>query len=107
MRARGPDLLAVDDPVTAFFFRAGAQARDVGAAGGLGKQLAPYLFAGGERRQIFALLGFAGKRHHGRPAHAVADDEHGTELAVRALLLLPDHPLDRGCATAAIVLRPV
>ena len=87
--------------------RAGAQAGDVGTAGGFGEQLAPDLLAGGERRQIFALLVFAAKRHHGRPAHAVADDEHRAELAEGAFLLLPDHPLDRRGATAAIFLRPV
>ena len=86
---------------------AGAQARDVGAAGGLGEQLAPDLLAGGQRRQIFALLLLARKRHHGRPAHAVADDEHRAQLAEGALLLLPDHALDRRRAAAAIFLRPV
>ena len=56
MRARGPDLLAVDDPVVAVLFGAGAQARDVGAAGGLREQLAPDLLAGGELRQIMPLV---------------------------------------------------
>ena len=82
MRARGPDLLAVDDPVVALLLRARAQARDVGAAGGLGEQLAPDFFAGGQRRQIGALMLLARERHHGRPAHAVADDEHA-RLACR------------------------
>jgi hypothetical protein len=45
MRARSPDLLAVDDPVVAVLFRARAQAGDVGSPGGLGEQLAPDLFA--------------------------------------------------------------
>ena len=65
------------------------------AACGLGKQLAPDLLAGGERWQIFAPMLLARKGHHGRPAHAVADDEHRAELAEHALLLLPDHALDR------------
>ena len=80
---------------------------DVGAAGRFGEQLAPDFLAGGERRQIFALLLLAGERHHGRPAHAVADDEHRRELAERAFLLLPDHALDRRSAAAAIFLWPV
>src|ERR1700693_6003722 len=105
MRARGPDFLAVDDPVVAIFFRAGAQAGDVGSAGGFGKQLTPDFFAGRERRQVFTFLVFTGKGHHGRPAHAVADDEHSAELAERALFLLPDHALDRGRTAPTVFLR--
>src|SRR5581483_1075046 len=36
-----------------------------------------------------------------------ADDEDAGEIAERALLLLPDHALDRRSTTAAIFLRPV
>src|SRR5665213_3625135 len=107
MRARGPDLLAVDGPAIAVLFSAGAQARDVGSTGRFGKQLAPDFLARSQRRQIVALLVLAGERHHGRAAHAVADDEHRAELAEGALLLLPDHALDRGSAAAAIFLWPV
>src|SRR5579871_328310 len=107
MRARGPDLLAVDDPVVALLLGAGAQARDVGAAGGLGEQLAPDFLAGGKLRQIAALglLGAVG--HHGRAAHALADLERLRQLAVDALFLLPYDALDRRGAAAAIFLRPV
>ena len=107
MRARGPDLLAVDDPVVAFSLRARAQARDIRAARGFGKQLAPDLFAGRERRQVFSFLIFTGIGHHGRAAHAVADNEHSAELAEGALLLLPNHALDRARAATAVFLRPV
>ena len=107
MRAGGPDLLAVDDPVGAILFGAGAQAGDVGSAGGLGEQLAPDVFARRQRRQIAPLVILGGERHHGRAAHAVTDDEHARELAERALFLLPDHALDRGRAASAIFLRPV
>src|SRR5439155_21749486 len=72
-----------------------------------GEQLTPDLFTRGERRQILALLLLAGERHHGRPAHAVADDEHAAKLADRALFLLPDHALDRRRAAAAIFPGPV
>src|SRR5580704_19305572 len=107
MRARSPDLLAVDDPVVAASLRAGTQARDVRPAGRLRKHLAPDLFAGGELRQImaFVLLGAIG--HHGRAAHALADLERLRQLAVDAFLLLPDHALDRRRAAPAIFLRPV
>ena len=54
-----------------------------------------------------ALLLLAGERHHGRPAHAVTDDEHAAKLAERAFFLLPDHALDRRRATAAILLGPL
>src|SRR5262249_44084958 len=107
MRARGPDLLAVNDPVIAFLLRARAQPRDVGTAGRLREQLAPDLLAGGQRRQIFAFLLCAGKRHHRGTAHTVADDEHRAEFAERTFLLLPDHALDRRGAAAAILLRPL
>src|SRR5689334_4175170 len=107
MRARGPDLLAVDDPVVALLLGAGAQARDIGAAGGFGEQLTPDLLARRQRRQVLSLLLLAGERHHGRAAHAVADDEHAGELAERTLLLLPDHALDRRRAAAAVLLGPV
>src|SRR5215475_6429843 len=56
---------------------------------------------------MLALVPLAGEGHHGRSAHAVPDDEHRAELAESALLLLPDHPLDRRSAAAAIFLRPV
>src|SRR5664279_765010 len=107
MRARSPDLLAIDDPVIALFLSAGAQARDIGTAGGFGEQLAPDLFAGGELRQIMAFVLLVAKGHHGRPAHALADLERLRQLAVDAFFLLPDHALDRGGAAAAIFLRPV
>ena len=107
MRARGPDLLAVDDPVVALLLGAGAQAGDVGAAGRLRKQLAPDLLAGGELRQIVPLVLLAAERHHGRAAHALADLERLRQLAVDALFLLPDHLLDRRGAAAAIFLWPM
>src|SRR5213596_2215339 len=37
----------------------------------------------------------------------MADDEHRAEFSEGALLLLPDHALDRACAAPAIILRPV
>ncbi|MGY4450109.1 hypothetical protein ACVWZR_004769 [Bradyrhizobium sp. i1.3.1] len=43
----------------------------------------------------------------GRAAHALADLERLRQLAVDALLLLPDHLLDRRGVAAAIFLRPV
>src|SRR3954466_14208779 len=65
------------------------------------------MFAGGKFRQIVPLVLLAAERHHGRAAHALADLERLRQLAVDALFLLPDHPLDRRGAAAAIFLRPV
>src|ERR1700694_5648518 len=107
MRARGPDLLAIDDPVVAASLRARAQTGDVRSAGRFGKQLAPDLFAGSELGQIMAFVLFIAIGHHGRPAHALADLERLRQLAVNAFFLLPDHTLDRGGAAPAIFLRPV
>src|SRR6266849_1864294 len=107
VRARSPDLLAVDDPVLALFLRARAQAGDIRSARRLGKQLAPDLFAGGEFWQIVAFVLLAAIGHHGRPAHALADLERLRQLAVHAFFLLPDHALDRRGAASAIFLWPV
>src|SRR4029453_18121767 len=65
------------------------------------------MFAGGELRQIVALVLLAAERHHRRAAHALADLERLRQLAVDALFLLPDHLLNRGGAATAIFLRPV
>src|SRR6185312_14995061 len=62
MRARGPDLLAVDDPVVALLLRAGTKPRHVRAAGRLGEQLAPDVFAGRELWQIVPLVLLAAER---------------------------------------------
>src|SRR6185312_7191342 len=86
MRARSPDLLAVDDPVVALLLGAAAQARNVGAGRRFGEQLAPDLLAGSELRQIAALGVLAAPGHHGRAAHAFADLERLRQLAVDALL---------------------
>ena len=74
MRARRPDLLAVDYPVIAVAFGLGTQARNVRTGGRLGKQLAPISspYSAGSR-SVHLLLG--GPRHHGRNAHAQPDIE--------------------------------
>src|SRR3981081_472931 len=95
VRARGPDFLAVDDPIVAASLRARAQAGDVGAAGRLREQLAPDLLTGSELRQIVTFVLLAAIGHYGRAAHAFADLERLRQLAVYAFFLLPDHALDR------------
>src|SRR5476651_708496 len=107
MRAGGPYFLAVDDPVVAVALGAGAQAGDVGSAGGLREQLAPDFLAGGDLRQIAPLVGLAAIGHHRRPAHALTDLERAGELEVDSLFLLPDHLFDRAGAASAIFFWPV
>ena len=55
LRAGGPDLLAVDQPVVALVLALGLQAGEVGAGAGLGVALAPAQLAADDRRQV---LGF-------------------------------------------------
>src|SRR6202158_5244739 len=107
VRARSPDLLAVDDPVVAFLLRACAQARDIRSAGWFREQLAPDLFAGGEFWQIVAFVLLAAIGHHGRPAHALANLERLRQSAVYTFFLLPDHTLNRRGAAPAIFPLPV
>src|SRR5260370_465335 len=106
MRARGPDFLAVDDPVFALLLRARAQAGDIGSASRLREQLAPDLFAGSELRQIVTFVLLAAIGHYGRAAHAFADLERLRQLAVYAFFLLPDHPLDRRGPPPPVFLPP-
>src|SRR5262245_17386729 len=105
--AAGPDLLSVDDPVARAVLGthgAGAKPGEVGTTRRFREQLAPDLLARRQRWQKPLLLFLAGPGHHRRAAHAVADDEGPGQRAVDALLLAPDHPLDRRAATAAVLL---
>src|SRR5207247_10282153 len=106
MRARRPDLLAVDDPVVAVALGAGAQSRDVGTTRRFREQLAPDLLTRCHRRQIFLLRLIGAERHQGRTTHALPDQERRAKLAVDALFLRPDHAFNWRRATAAILLRP-
>ncbi len=65
VRARGPDLLAVDHPVVAVALGARAQAGQVGAGAGLGEELAPHLIAAEGRRRIPLLLLVGARRRRG------------------------------------------
>src|ERR1700716_2689075 len=107
MRTRGPDFLAVDDPLVAASLRARSQAGDVGTTSRLRKQLAPDLFPGGELRQIMAFVLLTAIGHHRRPAHALADLERLRQLAVNTFFLLPYHALDRRGPAPAVCFRPV
>ena len=56
VRARGPDLLPVDDELVAVGDRARAEVREVGAGVGLAEQLAPDLVRAQQRPQVPLLL---------------------------------------------------
>jgi hypothetical protein len=53
---RGPDLLAVDDPLVAVALGAGAQRREVAAGTGFAEQLAPQMVAAQHRAEETLLL---------------------------------------------------
>ena len=106
MRAGGPDLLAVDDPVVAVALRLGADARDVGTGGRLGEELAPDLLAVKRRLHVALELVLGRVGHHRGNAHAQADVEEAQRYQEVRFLLLVDHLLDRRAALTAIFLRP-
>ena len=97
VRARCPDLLAVDDPLLAVLLGARAQPGEVRARARFGEQLAPDLVAAQHRGQeSFLLLGRA-PRDDRRAGHRDADREHaGRDVVVRLLFvedaLLPTRP---------------
>ena len=107
VRAGVPDLLAVDHPVVAVAFGAGAQRGEVGPAGRFREQLAPHL-VGAHRRpdEAVALLRRAADadRRHGE-LDADAEDA-GQHVELRFLLVV-DHVLDLRAAATAPFLRPV
>ena len=106
VRAGGPDLLAVDDPVVAVALRARAQAGEVGAGGRLGEELAPDLLAAQRLAGVAVALRLRAPGAQRRDAHAEADVEQAARHGVLRFLLVVDHLLDGGAAAPAPVLRP-
>src|SRR6185436_4971016 len=90
VRARGPDLLAVDDPVLAVALRARAQAREVGARGRLGEELAPYLLPAQRLPGKALAVRLRAPCADRRDAHAEADVEQAAGHGVFRLLLIVD-----------------
>ena len=75
LRARRPDLLAVDDPLVAVARRGRGERRDVGAGAGLAEQLRPDLLAAQQLGEVALLLRGGADRAQRRRDHAEADDE--------------------------------
>ena len=64
--ARGPDLLAIDDPVLAVEVGARSSTGEIGPAAGFAEQLAPGVFAGEDAAQVLLLLRIAAVFEQGR-----------------------------------------
>ena len=107
LRARGPHLLAVDDPLVAVLDRARLERRQVGAGLGLGEALAPDL-VGGEDRVEVALLLLVGAPDHDRGTRQQqAEHVRRERRAGAAELLEEDRRLGHRRAAAAVLLGPV
>src|SRR5262249_52619301 len=106
MRARGPDLLAVDHPLIALARRPRAQTGQVGAGGGLREQLTPHLVTAERGRRVATLLLLRPVGEEGGHAHAEADLEVPARHQVARLLLRVDHLVDRRQRAPAPFGRP-
>ena len=106
VRTRGPDLLAVHDPLVAVPLGAGPKPCQVGAGGRLAEQLAPDLRAAQHLRQPARLLLVCAVRHQRRPRHAEPDGEDVRRHVEARLLLTPDHGLDGRGLAAPVLPRP-
>ena len=78
MRARGPDLLAVDHPAVAVTLGPGADAGHVGARRRLGEELAPDFLAVQRGLDVALQVLGRGIGHHGGDAHAQPDIEEAS-----------------------------
>src|SRR5580658_10402696 len=104
--ARGPYLLAADEPALAPARRAGAQSGDVGPGARLGEELTPDLLAPQRGADESALHIGRGEFHEGGHAHAETDAEIPLRSPAAALLLGEDGLLNGGTAAAAPFDRP-
>ena len=98
LRARRPDLLALEHELVAVAPGPGLHAREVRARAGLAEQLAPDVVAAQQRRDERLLLLLAGVHQQRRPAHAEPDleragrDLEGLRLAVVDALVAAGQP---------------
>ncbi|SKU48885.1 Uncharacterised protein [Mycobacteroides abscessus subsp. abscessus] len=73
MCSRGPHLLTVDHPVIAVAYRAGGQARQIGAGARLAEELTPQLFTGEQGTQDSPGQFRLPMRKYRRRRHAIPD----------------------------------
>ena len=106
LRARRPDLLAVDDELVAVAAGPGLHAREVGAGAGLAEELAPHVLAAQQRWDEGALLLLAAVDQDGRSAHAEPDFERAGRDLEGPRLLVEDALVASGEAAPSVLGRP-
>ena len=107
MRAGGPDLLAVDDPLVALHLRPGHRAGDVGSAAGFGEQLAPGILPGHDAEQELLFV-HVGAMRQDRGGRQDADAGLGDADGADTLEFFLDHRHQADGQVAAIpAARPV
>src|SRR5690606_15467686 len=106
LRPRGPDLLALDDPLAALQARARLHVREVGAGVRLGVALAPDRLAARAAAQETLFLLLAAERGQGGREQPLADVAEPARPAGARVLLVPDHLLDQRRAAPARLARP-
>src|SRR5690606_34880017 len=104
--ARGPDLLAVDDPLVAVLHRPGVQTGQVGPGPGLTEELAPGLLAGDDVAQVPLLLLLGAVHDDRRPGQHEAEATRGRQGAEVDDRLLHPHALGPAEALAVPLDRP-
>src|SRR5690606_27952672 len=106
LRPRGPDLLALDDPLAALEPRARLHVGEVGAGVGLRVALAPDRLAARDPGQEALLLLVAAERDQGGREQPLADVAEPARPAGARVLLVPDHLLEQRRAAPARLARP-
>ncbi len=106
LRARGPDLLAVDQIVVALVLALGLQRGEIRSRARLGEALAPAQFALDDRRDVPALLLLTAIFQQGRAEHHHAHAANGAPGADLVHFLLQGAGLAGRQAAAAIGLGP-
>ncbi len=101
LRARRPDLLAVDEPLVAVARGGGRERRDIGAGAGLAEELRPDLLAAEQLGEVALLLRGVTDRAQRRRDHAEADDERLVRDRKARFFLAEDDLLDRRAVAAA------
>ena len=106
VRARGPHLLAVDDPLVAVALGSCRQPGEVGAGAGLAEELAPHLLAAEHRSEVALLLRVGSVGDDRGTRHAHPDGEGVAEHPGARRLLGEDRGLGRGAASPAVLGGP-
>ena len=106
LRARGPDLLAIDDPLITILDRPRLDARHIRARRRFREQLTPNLVARQRRANIALFVFVRSERNDRRHTHAKPDGERSGWRIKLAFFLVPDHLLHTCAAASANFLGP-